>query len=59
MQITKVIKELASDCANGLKDSGSEESAKSSEKTDALEVRFEFLFSVFFFISIIYLYAAK
>ncbi|KAF2287304.1 hypothetical protein GH714_039588 [Hevea brasiliensis] len=30
-------KALASDCANGLKDSRSEENAKSLEKTDALE----------------------
>ncbi|KAJ9153538.1 hypothetical protein P3X46_026965 [Hevea brasiliensis] len=37
VQITKVIKALASDCANGLKDSRSEENAKSLEKTDALE----------------------
>ncbi|XP_020537012.1 protein SEEDLING PLASTID DEVELOPMENT 1 isoform X2 [Jatropha curcas] len=37
VQITKAIRSLASDCANRLKDSGSESNAKISEKTDALE----------------------
>ncbi|WCJ32237.1 P-loop containing nucleoside triphosphate hydrolases superfamily protein [Euphorbia peplus] len=37
VQITKAIRALASDCADGLRDSRSEGNAKSSEKTDALE----------------------
>uniref|UniRef100_A0A2P2L3M8 Uncharacterized protein MANES_15G091200 n=2 Tax=Rhizophora mucronata TaxID=61149 RepID=A0A2P2L3M8_RHIMU len=43
VQITKAIRELINDHANGLKDSGSDVDTNSSQKIDALEVRIIFI----------------